>query len=304
MLRDLGRFNRLCSELATSDLASNPVNKTLGEFLKYHGFSTQFRDWYLLPMVACIWSCPPRQMLAFPMETMIRFCHNHGLLQIANRPQWFTVKGGSRHYVEKITARIPDKRLGERVLSIQRGDNKDIANKVCLTTQTGSEFFDKLIIATHPDQALAMLQQPSPAELNTLSAIRYQSNQAVLHTDTSVLPSRTKAWAAWNYERDTQEGSVCLHYLINRLQPLPWAQPVIVSLNPLRAIPEVSTLGIFNYDHPVFDQVAIAAQSELNSLQGQLDTYYCGAWTGYGFHEDGLKSGMAAAKLLISGVVQ
>jgi len=160
-----------------------------------------------------------------------------------------------------------------------------------------------VVVATHTDQALALLDQPSAAEQAVLGAIRYQHNRAVLHTDTAVLPQQRSAWAAWNYERAADAGSeaarVCLHYLINRLQPLPFAQPVLVSLNPVRAIDPAKVIRQIDYAHPVFDQAAIAAQRRLADLQGQQHTWFCGAWAGYGFHEDGLKSGQAAAQALL-----
>jgi predicted NAD/FAD-binding protein len=198
MLRDLNRFNQLCSAIAEAGDTSRQ-RQTLGEFLNSHQFSQEFRDWYFLPMVACIWSCPTEQMLRFPVATMIRFCHNHGLLQLRDRPQWWTVSGGARHYVDRIVAQIPDKRLNTPVLAIERLERMDralapAASGVKITTKTGVEIFDKVIIATHPDQALAMLQVPSPLELRTLGAIRYHANRAVLHTDESVLPGRRAAW--------------------------------------------------------------------------------------------------------------
>jgi predicted NAD/FAD-binding protein len=164
--------------------------------------------------------------------------------------------------------------------------------------------FDKVIIATHSDQALRMLAQPTLGERETLGAIRYQSNKALLHCDTSVLPTRASAWAAWNYERAAAPGRertrVCLHYLLNRLQPLPWQQPVLVSLNPVRGVARDKILGEYDYAHPVFDLAAMAAQSRMPALQGQHGRYYAGAWMGYGFHEDGLKAGLAAAAQLLA----
>lgn len=297
MLRDLLRFNALATRLAEEGDDAQ-LTQPLGEFLCAHDFSTEFREWYFLPMIGCIWSCPTDQMLRFPISTMIRFCHNHGLLQVAHRPQWWTVAGGARHYVEKIVAGIADKRLDTPVLGVQRE-----ANGVQVLTRTGWERFDQLVLATHPDQALELLRDPSPLERELLGAIRYQPNRAVLHTDTSVLPRRQAAWAAWNYERGAEESNeprVCLHYLLNRLQPLPWQQPVLVSLNPVREISRKKVMAEFEYAHPVFDLAAIQAQERLPQLQGERQTWYCGAWMGYGFHEDGLKAGMAVARLLTS----
>ena len=301
MLRDILRFNRVCTALAES-ADGDAMLQPLHEFLRAQKFSDEFRDWYFLPMMGCIWSCPTDQMLRFPVATMIRFCHNHGLLQVADRPQWWTVTGGARHYVEKIIAGIADKRLETPVLAIERD-----AAGVRVTSRHGgqqqTEGFDKLVLATHSDQALALLRRPSWTEDSVLGAIRYQSNRAVLHTDSSVLPDRKLAWAAWNYERasaDRHEAApVCLHYLLNLLQPLPFAQPVIVSLNPVREIARKHIMGEFDYAHPVFDLAAIRAQKELPQLQGQQHTYFCGAWSGYGFHEDGLASGLQVAGQLL-----
>ncbi|MEN9982059.1 MAG: hypothetical protein RJB10_418 [Pseudomonadota bacterium] len=299
MLRDLMRFNKLATSIAQSDIDAQ-LMQPLQEFLQANKFSNEFRDWYLLPMLGCIWSCPTSQMLQFPVATMVRFCHNHGLLQVNDRPQWWTVAGGAKHYVEKIVANIVDKRLNTPVHCITRD-----SRGAHIITNAGTEKFDKVIIATHSDQALAMLQQPSHSETQALSAIKYQANTAVLHTDARVLPQRQAAWAAWNYERvqpdprQSDTANVCLHYLINKLQPIPFEQPVVVSLNPTKPIASHHVLGTFDYAHPVFDLVAIKAQADIPALQGLQNTYFCGAWTGYGFHEDGLKSGLAAAKQLI-----
>ncbi len=307
MLSDLRRFNALCNAMVERGDASQ-LRQPLGEFLRQQKFSQEFSGWYFLPMVASIWSCPTRQMLAFPVSTMIRFCHNHGLLQISNRPQWWTVRGGAKHYVDKIISGLSDKRLNSPVLSIERLASANTGG-VRINTKAGAEYFDKVIIATHPNQALDMLAVPSPFEVRTLGSIRFHPNRAVLHTDESVLPTRKSAWAAWNYERsDSALGStpsheagsgsdVCLHYLINRLQPLPWQQSVIVSLNPVREISAEHILGEFAYDHPVFDHAAVKAQRQVAWLQGQQNTFYCGAWMGYGFHEDGLTAGVNAARL-------
>ena len=293
MLRDVLRFNTLCTDIATRN-AEAELMQPLSGFLDQHRLSDEFRDWYFLPMLGCIWSCPTDQMLQFPVATMIRFCHNHGLIQVSNRPQWWTVAGGARQYVEKIVAQIPDKRLNTPVQRIARD-----ALGVSLHSNGRIERFDKVVLACHSDQALALLADPSHAEQQTLGAIRYQANRAVLHTDTSVLPRSRRAWAAWNYQRAENTGrdsaQVCLHYLINMLQPVPFAQPVVVSLNPVAEIASAHVHASFDYAHPVFDVAAIHAQSQVPALQGQHNSYFCGAWTGYGFHEDGLKSGLAVA---------
>jgi uncharacterized protein len=305
MLADLLRFNRQCTELAQSgdDLA---LAQPIGEFLDAHHYGQAFRDAYLLPMIACIWSCPTRQMLAFPVGTLIRFCHNHGLLQVSDRPQWFTVRGGSREYVKRLAARI--EHLGGRirlscpVLHIERLEH---TGGVMVHSAQGAEHFDDVILACHSDQALALLgAEATQAEREVLGAIGYHRNRAVLHTDTQLLPPLRKAWAAWNYERSApahsaasnDEAGVCLHYLINRLQPLPWQQEVIVSLNPLREPRPGTVLQEIDVAHPVFDQAAIEAQRRLPHIQGVQGVWFCGAWTGYGFHEDGLRSGQTVAE--------
>ncbi len=302
MLRDLLRFNALSTRMAQSGTDAQ-LRQPLGDFLHEQGFGTAFCDWYFLPMMACIWSCPTAQMLQFPVSTMVRFCHNHGLLQITNRPQWWTVQGGARHYVEQITAGIADKRLNTPVRRVEYLQHER-KGSVRIHTDAGAELFDKVIIATHSDQALSMLAAPTAQEIETLGAIRYQSNRAVLHTDASVLPTRQAAWAAWNYERAATPGEegarVCLHYLLNRLQPLPWEQPVLVSLNPVRPIAQEKIIGEYDYAHPVFDLAAVAAQADMPALQGKNSRYYAGAWMGYGFHEDGLKAGLAAAASLLA----
>ncbi len=302
MLADILRFNRLATALAgTRDLAQ--LDQPIGDFLAQQRFSVQFRDWYFLPMIGCIWSCPTDQMLRFPVATMIRFCHNHGLLQVANRPQWYTVRGGARRYVDEMLKRVPDARLNSRVRGVRRMPEGSGSAGVWVSTDAGTERFDDVVLASHSDQSLALLADPSPQERTTLGAISYHRNRAVLHTDTSVLPRRKLAWAAWNYERaagDRERSSVCLHYLINRLQPLPFSTPVLVSLNPLTE-PRPGTIHAeFDYAHPVFDAAAIAAQQRVPALQGERHTWFCGAWTRHGFHEDGLTSGLAVCEALKS----
>jgi len=300
MLRDILRFNREASDIAVGTVAQ--IGEiSLGEFLAARGYGSAFRDWYLLPMAGCIWSCPTAQMLAFPISTFARFCHNHGLLQVEDRPQWHTVKGGSRCYVEKMLHAIPDKQCSVKVRSVTRvGAGDGDARQVLLDTSAGAMAFDQVVLACHSDQSLALLGDASAAERGLLSAIAYQPNRAVLHTDTACLPQNRKAWSAWNYESlSGAEPKVCVHYLINQLQPLPFATPVIVSLNPIHEPAAQHVLAEFDYSHPVFDREAIAAQHKLDSIQGRDQVWFAGAWTGYGFHEDGLKSGLKVAQSLL-----
>ncbi|MBT9594454.1 MAG: FAD-dependent oxidoreductase [Vitreoscilla sp.] len=303
MLADILRFNRLATALAERGddaVLSQPV----GDFLAEHRFGPMFRDAYFLPMIGCIWSCPTAQMLRFPVGTLIRFCHNHGLLQVNDRPRWFTVQGGSRHYVDKLVSQLPDARRNHPVRAVRRqppGADGGTAG-VWVDTDHGSERFDEVVLACHAPQSLALLADASADERAVLGAIRTQPNRAVLHTDASLLPRRQRAWAAWNYEgarpAATDASEVCLHYLLNKLQPLPWARPVIVSLNPIREPHPCTVQGEFDYAHPVFDRAAVAAQRRLPSLQGRGHVWFCGAWTRYGFHEDGLASGLAVVDAL------
>ena len=289
MLRDILRFNQAATALALGA----PPAISLGTYLLEQGYSSQFRDWYLLPMAACIWSCPAEQMLAFPLASFVRFCHNHGLLQVNDRPQWHTVRGGARQYVERLLEGIPQRHLNTPVLSVTRGPLG-----VTLATAHGEQRFDEAVLACHSDQALALLADAGGAERGVLGAVRYQANRAVLHTDTSCLPAQRKAWSAWNYQGSGDGDGpqrVCVHYLLNKLQPLPFAQPLIVSLNPLTQPAPGSVLREIDYAHPVFDAAAVAAQQRLPDIQGCNKVWFAGAWTGYGFHEDGLRSGLAVA---------
>ena len=299
MLADVLRFNRLATAMALqTSPAATAEGPSIEAFLDTHRFTKAFRDWYFLPMIGSIWSCPTEQMLRFPVATMIRFCHNHGLLQIADRPQWYTVRGGARRYVERMRRSIDDIRLATPVRQIRRLPDAGVE----VTTDRAREHFDDVVLACHSDQALALLADPSAAEREVLGAIRYQPNRAVLHTDQALLPRRRAAWAAWNYERSAdsvgKDPGVCLHYLLNRLQPLPFTTPLVVSLNPSRPPRADLVLGEYGYAHPVFDSAAIAAQLRLPALQGRRHTWYCGAWTRYGFHEDGLLSAYAVADVL------
>lgn len=295
MLRDILRFNRQARALVAGN---NAPAVTLGEYLDGHNFGAAFRHWYLLPMAASIWSCPPDQMLAFPLASFVRFCSNHGLLQLSGRPQWRTVRGGSRMYVAALLAGIPQRRLNCPVLAVRRPPQGMLE----LVTAHGVERFDQVVLACHSDQSLALLAEVSPDERAVLGAITYQTNRAVLHTDVSCLPVRRTAWSAWNYQGGQRDGApqVCVHYLLNMLQPLPFTQSVLVSLNPLDEPDPACILQQFSYAHPVFDARAIAAQQQLPALQGRRGSWFAGAWTGYGFHEDGLKSGLAVADALIA----
>lgn len=300
MLADIVRFNRRATALALA--GGQALDEPVGDFLDRHRFGVPFRDGYLLPMLACIWSCPTDQMLRFPVGTLVRFCHNHGLLRLTDRPQWRTVRGGSQHYVRRMLEAVTDKRLACPVHAVRPIAPGSGRAGVEVSSARGTERFDDVVLATHSDQALALLPQASAEERAVLGAIGYRPNRVVLHTDATMLPRRPRAWAAWNYEAaanpDDERAGVCLHYLINRLQPLPWKTPVVVSMNPLRAPRDVFVLGEWTYWHPVFDLAAVRAQAQLPQLQGRSGVWYCGAWARYGFHEDGLQSGLAVVDAL------
>jgi len=297
MLKDILRFNEQATALVVHP-GNAQTDLALGDYLLRNDYSAEFRDWYLLPMAGCIWSCPTAQMLDFPLATFVRFCHNHGLLQIIGRPKWHTVKGGARQYVDKMLHAIPDPRLSDPVRAVWR-TNTGGAMKIRVESSQGSELFDHVVLAGHSDQSLQLLKDISPVEEKLLGAIKYQPNRAVLHTDITCLPQNRSTWSAWNYQsRGGSEPQVCVHYLINKLQPLPFKSPVIVSLNPIDEPDPSCVIASYDYSHPVFDSAAIAAQQDLHLIQGKYKTWFAGAWTGYGFHEDGLKSGLAVAEAI------
>jgi predicted NAD/FAD-binding protein len=294
MLADILRFNR--ESVAWMD-AHPEDGGSLREFLVAGRYSKPFSEWYLLPMAAAIWSCPAGQMLDYPLATFVRFCRNHGLLQIMDRPTWRTVQGGGREYVKKLVARIDDMRLNTPVTGVRR-----VENGVLVTTPHAVEAFDQVVFACHSDQTLALLgDSASPQERRLLGAIRYAPNRAVLHTDRALLPRDPALWSAWNYmssRGELDQRPVSVSYLINQLQPLPFSTPVIVSLNPQRAPAPDKVIAEFDYAHPVFDAAAIAAQHRLGMINGRRGVWFCGAWNGYGFHEDGLKSALRVANAM------
>ena len=301
MLKDIVRFNREATLLA-SQKASMPGS--LGDYLNAHQYSQTFRDWYLAPMAACIWSTPTQKISDFPLATFLTFCHNHGLLSVSHRPQWRTVKGGARTYIEKMKIGLTDIRLSAGVTRVTRTEKS-----VSVHSKNATEIFDHVVFACHTDQVLRLLDDASETESRVLSAIPYQPNTAILHTDQRLLPDRKRAWAAWNYlapltsgAGQTAQNGVALSYLINRLQPLPFKTPVIVTLNPLQMPDPKTIIKTITYDHPVFLAESIVAKRGLRTLQGERNTWYAGAWTRYGFHEDGLMSGVAVAKALGANV--
>ena len=299
MLKDIIRFNREATALAIDDASAQlRLEEPLERYLERERYSTDFRDAYLLPMAAAIWSCPTATMMKFPLGSFVRFFHNHGLLQIEGRPRWMTVPGGARQYVDKILAQLADVRLATPVLAVERGQGARGA--VSVRTAQKTEIFDQVVMACHSDQALALLTDADEEERALLGAIRYQPNRALLHTDSALMPARRRAWAAWNYLSDGNPGApdVSVTYWLNRLQPLPFKEPVFVTLNPLQEPRPDALIREISYAHPVFDIAAGRAQRRLRTKQGERGTWFAGAWMGYGFHEDGLRSGLEVAQAL------
>ena len=285
MLRDILRFNKQAQELLG---ISEREQLTLGQLLDREGYAATFSDWYLLPMAAAIWSSSPRDILEFPASTFLRFCLNHRLLQVKGRPEWRSIVGGGRSYVEKLAAPL-DIQLGSPVSSLTRSNGQ-----VTVTSNGNQRTFDAAVLATHAPDSLRILADADNEEAKILGAVSYQPNLAILHTDRRLLPQRESLWSAWNYlsAGNDKSRSVCVTYLLNRLQNLPFKTPLMVTLNPPEEMIPEGEIARFHYDHPVFDKPAISAQKQISSIQGKNLTWFCGAWCGYGFHEDGLKSAL------------
>ena len=293
MLREILRFNSLCVADRDNGVASAC---TIGEYLEHRNFSSAFRDDYLIPMASAIWSTPKLKMMDYPAATFISFFENHRLIN-NERPVWRTVTGGARNYLDKLLAPLPADavRKGERVHTVLR----DAFGATVWAGRSAPEHFDAVILAGHPNQSLEMLGDASLAEQAILSAIQYRPNRVMLHRDPALMPKRKAAWAAWNYLRDSRDDSeVCVTYWMNRLQGIDANMPLFVSLNPAIEPREDLVFGEWSYDHPQFDARALAAQMRMDEIQGVRNTWYAGAWNGHGFHEDGLKSGLAAAEAL------
>jgi len=301
MLKDVLRFYK------ESDTWQDkiPEEMTLGELLKKFNYSDDFRDLHLIPMGAAIWSTPADQMLEYPALAFLNFCQNHGLLQVDDRPQWHTVRGGSREYVSKLIREIqPASFCNRGARQVIRPNKEQGETKVIVVDSRGEQReFDEVVLACHANEALQLLSNPTQQEQHLLGAFGYQRNKAILHSDTRLMPKNRKLWSSWNYlrgrtgERHNQE-SLAVSYWMNKLQPLETDEPLIVTLNPPVEPEEGSIHCSFLYDHPVFDKNAMAAQQELYKLQGQNHTWFCGAYFGFGFHEDGLQSGLAVAEAL------
>jgi uncharacterized protein len=299
MLGEVLRFHRAARRLVATE-AARPGDLTLGQFLRAGGYSRYFSSHFALPFVASVWSCPPQTALQYPARYLFTFLDQHGLLSVTGSPPWLTVTGGSRSYVERVAKQLASVRTGSRVSRVTRRAG---AAQVGFTDADGAareQTFDGVVIATHPDQALALLADPSPAERSVLSAFRYSRNETLLHTDASVLPASPRTRSSWNYVLSScsaEQPRVQVSYYMNRLQRLSAAQDYVVTLNPDPEPPDRHVLARMSYAHPVYDQAALDAQRRLPGLNDGV-TAYAGAYHGWGFHEDGCRAGLTAAESL------
>ena len=286
MLFDLVRFYKKSPNYIKSN-----EDASLGQYLKDNKYSDIFIEKHILPMAAAIWSMSADEAARYPMKSFLRFFENHGLLKLLKRPQWWTVKGGSVQYLRKMKHVMKcEFRIDYQIKNITRSDSG---------VNIDNEDYDSVVFACHPDQAFKMLNDSSEDEKETLLSFPYSKNTAVLHSDTSLMPKRKKAWSAWNYLGDNQNRQVCVSYWMNRLQTyLGNENNLFVTLNPDKAISPDKVFATFEYEHPQYDQNAIKAWHKISQLQGFKNTWYCGAWCGYGFHEDGVTSGLAVAEKL------
>ena len=294
MTRDILRFNRLAPRLLAK--AEN-LAFTIGDFIADAGLSDAFRDHYLLPMASCIWSTPLGRVLDYPAQTLARFFHNHGLLTVGPQLRWRTVRGGSRSYVERIVAPLRRQARLATTASALRRDAGRVQVRDALGQWDG---FDKVVLACHADQALALLTDATDDERRLLSRFAYSSNTVWLHSDASLMPRRREVWSSWNYvaEGSGRDGKPSVTYWMNRLQNLPETPALFVSVNPGRQPDAAKAHARFTFEHPMYDSAAIRAQRDLHEIQGMRDTYFCGSYCGYGFHEDALSAGLDVAEQL------
>ena len=306
MLRDLTRFYRTGYACAFQ----GPETETLAGFIKRERYGSAFVEDHLLPMGAAIWSCSARTMMEYPVRSLLQFMENHKLLNFIDRPQWRTVKGGSREYVNRIANALGGPRGGRIHLNSRISGLRREQGGVMLSIEgEGDVWFDRVVMAAHADQSLALISDATRAERDILSSFRFQPNRAVLHSDPRLMPRRRAAWGSWNYiggegiggegiGGDGVDTSLCLTYWMNRLQSIDDCYPLFETLNPHREPDPALVHGSYSYMHPVFDDRAVAAQRRLAEIQGTDNLYFAGAWTGHGFHEDGLKSAIAITRTM------
>jgi uncharacterized protein len=308
LMGDVRRFFRTAPDYLDGG-AKHVPGFTLGECLDALQMGDWFRRYFLLPMGAAIWSCPASAMLDFPAASFLRFFHNHGLLSVTGQPQWYTVTGGAREYVERLTAGFGGRIVRNGAARVERGADNS-ATGIFVTAEGGARYaFDQVVFACHADQALALLEAPTDAERDILSAFRFQKNRTVLHGDISFMPRRRAAWSSWTYLLENRTGeaaggtsgvtpNVTMSYWMNRLQSLDARYPLFETLNPVRPPDPALVYDAFEFDHPIFDAAAVAAQARIMDIQGTGKTWYCGAWQRNGFHEDGLWSAVRVATAL------
>ena len=288
MLRDINYFYTN----ALKDVKDCPDNETLGQFLKRFNYSNKFIDYHLVPMTASIWSCPTKSILNFPIKSLLVFFENHKLLNIYNRPKWSTVNKGSREYVKKIQSLLKGKiYTNAKVNKISKSKEG-----IRVHYQDGIKTFDKVILACHADQSSEILIENFSEEANLLKDFKYQKNTSILHSDINFMPKRKSVWSSWNYITETgNSGNLSITYWMNELQGINSPKPILHSLNP-KILPNPDLIyGQYSYSHPILDNNAINIQKKLSSIQGKNNLWFCGAWTGFGFHEDGVKSAVEIA---------
>ena len=288
MLRDINYFYTN----ALRDVKDCPDNETLGQFLKRFNYSNKFIDYHLVPMTASIWSCPTKSILNFPIKSLLVFFENHKLLNIYNRPKWSTVNKGSREYVKKIQSLLK----GEIYTNTKVNKISKSKGGIRVHYQEGIKTFDKVILACHADQSSEILIENFSEEANLLKDFKYQKNTSILHSDISFMPKRKSVWSSWNYITETgNSGNLSITYWMNELQGINSPKPILLSLNP-KILPNPDLIyGQYSYSHPILDNNAINIQKKLSSIQGKNNLWFCGAWTGFGFHEDGVKSAVEIA---------
>lgn len=297
MVRDILRFNRLGKAYLATPMHDNT---SLGDFLEQHQFGNGFREDYLLPMAAAIWSCPPRMLHAFPVRSFLEFFRNHGLLDLSQRPQWHTVVGGSQDYVRRLQAACAQVRVEHaKVTGLQRAAEGWQVVTTPLPATAPLPHFDAVVLACHADQSLRLLAQPTPQQQRILSACRFQSNRAILHRDPQLMPRARRVWSSWNYlahRNATDPQQVSVTYYMNHLHRLQQARDYFVSLNPWQEPQPDTVITTREWQHPIMDGPAAAAQQQLAQIQGEQALYFAGAWTGFGFHEDGIRSAITVAR--------
>lgn len=288
MILDILRFNREATDL----LQDSSGDISLGDYLEQHKYSQVFINYYLVPMAAAVWSADLKLMFEFPARYLVRFFHNHGLLSVNDRPNWYVIKGGSKTYAQALTRPFRDKiKLSTPVTQVERTDKG-----VAVTSSDGEVIYDAVFFACHSDQALRMIHKPSDSEKQVLGAIKYQDNEVLLHTDASVMPTRKSAWAAWNYHLlDGDQSRVAVTYNMNILQSLDCEDQFCVTLNNSDAVDQSMVLKRLNYHHPIYTKESVAAQARHAEINGN-GFYFCGAYWRYGFHEDGVVSALNAVK--------